>query len=332
MWTCRTRGRNYFFIWDAEMTWDDGAAIVLGSDGWERLIERRQAGFRGADREHRLPYDIRGPAHRQLHHDGSLTDAAAIALARSDREGGAGHRSGVGALGRCALRRAGDAGGWRRASDNVLAQMEGNAAKLIDLARAAGYYPAIDPPQFSQQGGEFDPSLALRLDAPAGEVYYTIDGTDPRQASTGQPSSTALRYVEPITLTTATTVKARTLAGGEWSALNEAAFRRPGQRSDVRITEIMYNPIGDEEAEFLEIQNVGEVAADLSGAYFDGITYVFPDHTTLGPGEFALLVRDLKSFRKRYARPRSLASMTASCRTAARRSRCTPRMAACCSV
>ncbi len=56
-------GRNYFFIWDAEMTWDDGAAIVLGSDGWEgALSERRQAGFRGADREHRLPYDIRGPA------------------------------------------------------------------------------------------------------------------------------------------------------------------------------------------------------------------------------------------------------------------------------
>ncbi len=110
-----------------------------------------------------------------------------------------------------------------------------------------------------------------------------------------------MRYVEPITLTTATTVKASYAGRRRVGALNEAAFRRPGQRSDVRITEIMYNPIGDEEAEFLEIQNVGEVAADLSGAYFDGITYVFPDHTTLGPGEFALLVRDLKSFRKRYA-------------------------------
>ncbi len=296
-------GRNYFFIWDAEMTWDDGAAIVLGSDGWEgapypnvvklvfeALIENADFRMTFADR-----------LYRQLHHDGSLTDAAAAArwnaladavepaiVAESARWGDVRYDEPV------------TPDDWLRARDNVLAQMEGNAAKLIDLARAAGYYPAIDPPQFSQQGGEFDPSLALRLDAPAGEIYYTTDGTDPREAGTGQPSSTALRYVEPIALTTATTVKARTLAGGEWSALNEAAFRRPGQRSDVRITEIMYNPIGDEEAEFLELKNVGEVAADLSGAYFDGITYVFPDHTTLGPGEFAVLIRDLKSFRRRY--------------------------------
>jgi len=297
-------GRNYFFIWDAEMTWDDGAAIVLGSDGWEgapypnvvKLVF--EALMENAD--FRMTFADRLYSH--LHHDGSLTDAAAVArwhalaekvepaiVAESARWGDVRYAEPV------------TPEDWRRASDNVLAQMEGNAAKLIDLARVAGYYPAIDPPQFSQQGGEIDASLVLRLDAPAGEVYYTIDGTDPRQAGTDAPSTTALRYAEPITLTTATTVKARTLAGGEWSALNEAAFRRPGQRSDVRITEIMYNPIGDEEAEFLELKNVGEVAADLSGAYFDGITYVFPDHATLGPGEFALLVRDLKSFRKRYA-------------------------------
>ena len=41
--------------------------------------------------------------------------------------------------------------------------------------------------------------------------------------------------------------------------------------------------------------------ADLSGAYFDGTTYVFPDHTTRAPGERMVLIQDLKSFRKRYA-------------------------------
>ncbi len=58
-------------------------------------------------------------------------------------------------------------------------------------------------------------------------------------------------------LTTAATVKARALVDGEWSALNEADFHRPGQRSDVRITEIMYHPVGDDDAEFLETRQPG---------------------------------------------------------------------------
>ena len=109
-----------------------------------------------------------------------------------------------------------------------------------------------------------------------------------------------MNTTEPLVLTTTTTVKARVLEGDTWSALQEAQFRRAGQQSDLRITEVMYNPSGDEEMEFLELKNLGGLAVDLSGAYFEGITFRFVDDTVLGPGQFAVLIRDLKKFRRRY--------------------------------
>ena len=52
-------------------------------------------------------------------------------------------------------------------------------------------------------------------------------------------------------------VKARALNGGVWSALNEASFIVDALQVPLRITEIMYNPIGGDIYEFLEIQNTG---------------------------------------------------------------------------
>lgn len=299
-------GRNRLFVWDAEGTWDDGAAIVLGSDGeegapypnvaklvFEALIQNADFRLTFADR-----------LHKHLHHDGALTDENVQArwtvlaetvepaiAAESARWGDVRYEDPV------------MVEDWRRARDDVLAQMEGNGKKLIDLVREAGYYPAIDPPVFSLQGGEFDTPLMLEMhtDAPPdqeAEIYYTADGSDPREPHSGESAGTL--YTKPVQLSTAATVKARTLVDGEWSALNEADFRRPGQRSDVRITELMYHPVGDDEAEFLELSNVGAVTADLSGAYLDGVDFRFPDGEQLKPSERIVLIRDLEKFRNRY--------------------------------
>lgn len=60
----------------------------------------------------------------------------------------------------------------------------------------------------------------------------------------------------------------------------------------LRIMEIMYNP-GDGGAEFLELQNTGPNALDLSGVYFSkGIGFTFPGSTTINAGEIFVLVRD----------------------------------------
>ncbi len=98
----------------------------------------------------------------------------------------------------------------------------------------------------------------------------------------------------------AVTVRARALVGESWSPLREIAYRRADQQSDVRITEVMYNPLDGERYEFLELTNLGRLPADLSGAFFEGIDFYFPWYRTLAPGESVAIVADFKRFRERY--------------------------------
>jgi hypothetical protein len=74
----------------------------------------------------------------------------------------------------------------------------------------------------------------------------------------------------------------------------------------LRISEIMYNPVGDAPMtsgspyEFLELVNISDIALDLGGVRFtDGIGFVFPE-MSLQPGANVLIVKDRTSFRERY--------------------------------
>jgi hypothetical protein len=87
----------------------------------------------------------------------------------------------------------------------------------------------------------------------------------------------------------------------EWSALNEATFEvvvEPGIR--LHITEMMYNPPGGSDYEFIELKNVGNSAIDVSNMFFEGISFSFPTNTTLSPGEIIVLVRNPARFAERY--------------------------------
>jgi len=77
--------------------------------------------------------------------------------------------------------------------------------------------------------------------------------------------------------------------------------------NDLRITEIMYNPAGSEQLEFIELQNTGTGDIDLDGvrlschggdpdAYID---FVFPE-MTLEAGEYVVVPRDLSEFEDCY--------------------------------
>lgn len=64
----------------------------------------------------------------------------------------------------------------------------------------------------------------------------------------------------------------------------------------LRMTEIMYQPQGDGEAEFLELRNTGETSFDLEGLRFvEGVEFEFPS-MVLAPGEFVYLVKDTVAF------------------------------------
>jgi hypothetical protein len=139
----------------------------------------------------------------------------------------------------------------------------------------------------------------------SGEIYYTLDGTDPRVMG-GATSSKAVRYTSSIPLNQIAHVKARVLSGGAWSALVEAEFKIIRTFKDLMITELMYNPpasgnIDGDEFEFLELKNVGSQELDLSGIHFtNGVEYVFPIGTRLSAGAFYLLVKNTTNFASKY--------------------------------
>lgn len=51
---------------------------------------------------------------------------------------------------------------------------------VLNQLRNRGLYPQTVAPSFSQHGGHVPSGFALTMSAPAGTIYYTLDGTDPR--------------------------------------------------------------------------------------------------------------------------------------------------------
>ncbi|MGQ9591545.1 MAG: lamin tail domain-containing protein, partial [Planctomycetota bacterium] len=175
---------------------------------------------------------------------------------------------------------------------------------VLEEFRAAGLYPAVGAPVLSHPGGTVEPGFRLALSKPAGTagtIYFTTDGTDPRVPFAGQVSARARAYTSPIEVFDYTTVKARTLSGTSWSALAEATFALASPEGALRVSEILYNPPEGPGCEFLELENSSDATVGLSGAYFaDGIRFVFPTPTALGPGEFLVLVSDPVAFSSKH--------------------------------
>ena len=105
-------------------------------------------------------------------------------------------------------------------------------------------------------------------------------------------------------------------ATGEWSALNSALFTIntvPATSANLVISEIHYHPAAPSAEEiaagfadqnlfeFLEVQNIGESNADLTGVEFiSGVAFTFPPGFTLAPGARAVAVKDPGAFSFRY--------------------------------
>ena len=186
--------------------------------------------------------------------------------------------------------------------------MVGNVSQFLSVLRAEDYYPSANPASFNATGGFVPAGFQLSLVPPqnGGTVYYTTDGTDPREPGGAIADSAMVYDDDPIAIDGPTVVKTRTFRNQEWSAVAATTFYTPQSFEDLRITEIMYNPpdigvVDGDEFEFVEIKNVGNAAIDLSGlAFAAGITFDFEFGDRLGPDDFLILVRNPTEFGLRY--------------------------------
>lgn len=186
---------------------------------------------------------------------------------------------------------------------------------VIRQYRNNGWYAdALQTVAFSQEGGAVPANEQIAMINPntggLGEIYYTLDGSDPRAVG-GAPSSTAANGLDSVMapITQVTWLKARVFnsSNSQWSVLHEAVFYPPQPLANLVINEIHYNPTvtspledGDD-YEFVELYNRGSAALRLDNIKFTrGFSFQFPMKTSLSPDTYLVLAKDAARFQSRY--------------------------------
>ncbi len=169
-----------------------------------------------------------------------------------------------------------------------------------------GWSTTLGAPTFTNYGGTVAAGTQVTISKPVGSpasgtLYYTIDGSDPRAADGGVagnaipvPSGSAT-----LTINLGTHVRARVFdvnqvdAKNDWSAEIDATFLLETP-FPLRIIELNYNPVGDQNLEFMELTNTGPSTISLDGVQiteFSNAGYTFPVGLTLAPGARIVVAR-----------------------------------------
>ena len=141
-----------------------------------------------------------------------------------------------------------------------------------------------------------DPGLLVE-----GVNFIAVEVHNQRPGSGDMVFDLSLTGSRPLSIDNTTTVRARSLEGTTWSALNEATFLAgvPATPKKLVISKIHYHPSGPqgELSEYIELLNISDQDVDLAGvAFTQGISFSFGDDTTLTPGQRVVLVADAAAF------------------------------------
>lgn len=171
-------------------------------------------------------------------------------------------------------------------------------ARAWDNTPTQTWLPSHDPAGFSlADGSVISPGNTLSLTGASGTTLYTLDGSDPADGGGIQYNGGT------IPITESGVVRTRSLNNGQFSVLNEASFiiEAAVDATNLVISEIHYNPQGDNDTAFIELQNTSAQTINLLGASFaDGIEYTFSAPQTLAAGAHLVLAEDSAAFATRY--------------------------------
>lgn len=172
---------------------------------------------------------------------------------------------------------------------------------LMTYLRREGLVSTVTSPILTPQTGRVFSGESINVTSD-NEVFFTINGPDPRIPISGLVHPEAQVYSGPLQLDQNATLRLRARNNGVWSALVEAEFQIGAPASPIAISEIHYNPLGGSGYEFLELVNLGGVNVNLSNAQLKGVDYSFPVGSTLQPGQIWLIASSLnpQGFSERY--------------------------------
>ena len=303
-----------FHNWDAEKTFqlvDDDVtdADDLGAPTHihQRLKENAQYRLKFADRAHRLMFDsgVLTPEVVSTMYLSRLDDIDRAVVAESARWGD----------NRNPDNPAYTRDDWLLEKGRLMTEFFPERTRtLLNQLREDKLYPELDAPVFSKSGGAVENGFNLKIENPSnrGEIFYTINGKDPRSIS-GAVADDALRN-QFLTITESLRIKGRTFdqSSGLWSALTEVIFFVESASSNVRVSEIMFHPssvnekeslagfVDQDEFEFIEITNNGDASVNIKGLEFTkGIKFQFDDKV-IEPRSSIVITNDIDAFNFRY--------------------------------
>jgi len=163
-------------------------------------------------------------------------------------------------------------------------------------------FPKVMPPLIVEDIGSSGIQKSFQLtstNTTSGQIYFTIDGSDPRM--TGGTANGSI-YSAAFKVTQSTIIKARFRADdGTWSALAQKnVLFDDNYGQGIVINEIMYHPENDY-PEFIELMNSGESAVNLKGFSFSkGIGFTFTSDQVVQPGTGIVLSNNTKLFKEKY--------------------------------
>ncbi len=188
---------------------------------------------------------------------------------------------------------------------------------------------AYRPPELSHAGGPIGGPVPLTMKAyhrdstattfPDGDIYYTLDDSDPRLPGGGIAKS-AVKYGKSLLIKSSLTVKARLLAQNQWSPLATSTFLLgtvPASPANLVVSEVMLKPapltateiaggfVDLDSFEYLELRNIATQAIDLTGVKItQGVDYDFTFAPAwarlLKPGASVVLAADKRALLLRY--------------------------------
>ena len=321
-----------FYSWDSEYAWHDLNAdrtnVANRNTPAELFSKVRQ------NKDFQLLFADRIQKH--LFGDGALTEEANV-----ERFTRMAARIESGILAEAA--RWGDHGGtrqgrtnytkdhWESARDGIINNfLKKRHDKALEQFVDVDLYPALQGVSFGRYSGQWEVGTSITMRSPdaksllkpsGADIYYTLDGSDPRN-SDNTLSDSAFLYKSPLKLTESGAVRARLFqknlfTGGTWSASTESTYivgTIAADASNLMVSKIHYRPAAPSQEditagydsrsdfEYIELLNRSEQTIHLAGVHFaKGIDYRFAEGQELAAGGRLLLVRNTQAFQSRFA-------------------------------
>ena len=185
--------------------------------------------------------------------------------------------------------------------------------------RQEGLYISLEAPEYYSSDTLFniseykltgDISIVFENPNNSGEIYYTLNGQDPRLVG-GNINAKSIHHGTSLSFSGSAIIKSRVKKDGEWSALRTLTLVSTfDDLSNLKITEVHYHPkeqisgadtLKSQDQEFIEFKNIGETSLNLSGVKIDSaVRYTFPKNSILSPGQFYVIASKPAKFYETY--------------------------------